>query len=77
MFTGSEFFVDGSDEAVEDDWRLSDGRPLYMVWKNGEPAPCCKSYENCVLISRTGTSNDVPCTITMPFLCEKRSYDVI
>ncbi|XP_048743028.2 conglutinin-like [Ostrea edulis] len=74
---GSAFLVDGSDEAVEDNWRLSDGRPLYVVWRAGEPAQCCKRYEHCVEIYNDGTTNDIQCSLKLPFLCEKHCYDAI
>ncbi|XP_062606341.1 uncharacterized protein LOC134268157 [Saccostrea cucullata] len=35
--SGNKFFIDGSDKANEDDWRLSDGNLLYLDWKPDEP----------------------------------------
>ncbi|XP_062594037.1 hepatic lectin-like [Saccostrea cucullata] len=75
--SGNKFFIDGSDEAIEDDWRLSDGNLLYLDWKPGEPNSCCKKYEHCVIIFRNGKYNDVSCIAEISFLCERslRTFD--
>ncbi|XP_062589134.1 perlucin-like protein [Saccostrea cucullata] len=69
---GLLFFIDGSDEIAEDDWRLSDGRPLYIQWHIGEPALCCKHFEDCMILLGNGYNNDVDCTSKSGFLCEQR-----
>ncbi|CAG2055764.1 unnamed protein product [Timema podura] len=50
------------------------GNPLssvgYAPWGAGEPSG---GKEDCVVLSRTGLLNDVPCDIELPFFCEQEA----
>ncbi|XP_061175896.1 snaclec agglucetin subunit beta-1-like [Saccostrea echinata] len=71
------FFIDGSDAVMEDDWRLSDGNPLYLNWSPGEPHPCCKLTEDCVIMFTNGGYNDMGCGAKFSFICERQPLPVI
>lgn len=60
-------YVDGTD-LPDGTWRLSDGRSVLLNWRPGEPS----GNEHCVMMYDDGTNNDIPCTSTMYFICERR-----
>jgi hypothetical protein len=74
---GKRYYIDGSDAHKEDEWLLSDGNLLYLNWSPGEPNPCCKSFEHCVLMFTTGGYNDVPCGGSHSFICEVDTFPVV
>lgn len=58
-----------NDRATEGLWRWMDGSSSYTRWATGEPnnsgnEDCAASY------SASGRWDDLPCTLTRPFICE-------
>ena len=72
----SFFFVDGTDEQTENEWRsLDDGQLLsYInsdanVWHSGQPNG--GTGENCAMISRSRSGlSDISCSYTCSAFCE-------
>jgi hypothetical protein len=60
-----------TDMAAEGVWRWQDGSLLgsYRNWSPGEPNG--GSSENCMMMWVGGAWNDLNCTWTLPFICEK------
>ncbi|XP_056001700.1 uncharacterized protein LOC125656467 [Ostrea edulis] len=71
------FFIDGSDADKEDEWRLSDGSPLYLHWSPWEPNICCKLIEHCVIMFTNGDYNDIGCSSSHSFICEIDTLPVV
>lgn len=66
--TGGAIVIDGTD-LTDGTWRLSDGRPMFQNWRSGEPN---NDNEHCVMMFADGTQNDITCTASMYFICERQ-----
>ncbi|XP_067828906.1 C-type lectin domain family 10 member A-like [Heptranchias perlo] len=69
------YWIGLSDIAMEGQWRWVDGtesKATRLFWAPGEPNNHGKS-EHCAHTMEHGTWNDVPCTITYKWICERPS----
>jgi hypothetical protein len=66
-----DWWIGGSDSAVEGDWVWNDGTPFtYSAWSYGQPDNW-EGREDCVSV-RTWDSylwNDLPCAEWLPYIC--------
>lgn len=69
FYIGKEIYIDGTNIPYGS-WRLSDGSPMFLNWRSGEPTG--DASENCVIMFDDGTYNDVFCTARIPFVCERQ-----
>eukprot|EP00105_Crassostrea_gigas_P026926 XP_011448063.1 PREDICTED: C-type lectin domain family 17, member A [Crassostrea gigas] len=67
--SSKEIYIDGTNIPYGS-WRLSDGSPMFLNWRSGEPTG--GGGENCVIMFDDGTYNDVFCTALIPFICERQ-----
>nr|XP_034307515.1 asialoglycoprotein receptor 2-like [Crassostrea gigas] len=64
-----EIYIDGT-KISNGSWCLSDGSPMFLDWRSGEPTG--GDGENCVIMFDDGTYNDVFCNFMIPFMCERQ-----
>ncbi|MCP3137756.1 C-type lectin domain-containing protein [Pyxidicoccus xibeiensis] len=65
----SELWTGFNDRGREGTWTWSEAPSSYVHWTPGEPNG--GTNESCaVLLTATGTWNDLPCTAPRPFICE-------
>nr|CAD7403770.1 unnamed protein product [Timema poppensis] len=71
----TQAYLGVNDILVEGHFVTVFGTPLssvgYAPWLAGEPSG---GTEDCVVLSRTGLLNDVPCDIELPFFCEQEAW---
>uniref|UniRef100_A0A8W8LWM9 Uncharacterized protein n=1 Tax=Magallana gigas TaxID=29159 RepID=A0A8W8LWM9_MAGGI len=61
-------FLDGTNH-TDGTWRNSDGSSMFLNWQPGEPN---KDFEHCVIMFDDGKYNNIPCDLTMYFICERQ-----
>lgn len=70
FLTGSEnIYIDGTN-IPNGSWHLSNGSPMFLIWRSGEPTGY--AYENCVFMYYDGTYIDVDCYAKFNFICERQ-----
>lgn len=68
VYTVWRIFIDGTNH-TDGTWRHSDGSSMFLNWQPGEPN---KDFEHCVIMFDDGKYNNIPCDLTMYFICERQ-----
>ncbi|XP_060079439.1 perlucin-like [Ylistrum balloti] len=70
-----EYYLGGHDTFVEGEWNWASSFSLITNanWKAGEPNDQ-NGKEDCLALTLSGHWNDVPCNISLPFVCEIENF---